>query len=212
MNSHTTPRHSQQPTVLDDHRRRRAAAANRPPTVPMRVIDRAKAGDERAIDAIYRTYQPALLRYLRTLAPQLAEDVASQTWVSAMQSLHRFNGDGRGLRGWILTIGRRRMVDEIRRTGRAPIPTDDVPDEAIEVGDRGEEWARHMLRKLPARQADVLLLRVIGGLSVDETAAVLGISSGNVRVLSHRGLNRLNELLSEAEGPLAEIRDLPLSG
>ena len=90
-----------------------------------------------------------MLRFLRTLAPHLADDVASQTWVSVMQSLPRFSGDGGQLRGWILTIGRRRMVDEFRRSGRTPTPTDELPEDAYEIPERGPEWAQHMLRRLP---------------------------------------------------------------
>lgn len=58
------------------------------------------------------------------------------------------------------------------------------------------DWARGLLSQLPRQQADVVMLRVIGGLSVDEVAAETGLTPANVRVLCHRGLNRLRQLVA----------------
>ena len=133
------------------------------------------------MEAIFRAYQPALIRYLGTRAPDLAADVASQTWVSVAESITRFDGDGHALRGWIITIGRRRLADELRRRGRRmedpgelPAVADDTTTEDLVFG--GADWARGMLRQLPPQQADIVMLRVIGGLSVDEVAAETGLT------------------------------------
>lgn len=166
-----------------------------------------------ALEEIFRTYQPALIRYLRTMAADLADDVASQTWLSVAQSIDGFTGDGNALRGWILTIGRRRLVDEFRRHARRPevvaavpeVVDSETPDDVIvaQVG-----WAQRLIGQLPPQQGEVVLLRVIGGLSVAETAEVTGHTPGNVRVLAHRGLAGLLELLAgddEAAEDLALI-------
>ncbi|MFQ5556030.1 MAG: RNA polymerase sigma factor [Acidimicrobiales bacterium] len=164
------------------------------------TISAATSGSHRALEEIFGLYQPALLRYLRTRAPDLADDVAAQTWVSVIESISRFHGDGAALRGWILTIGHRRLVDEFRRRGRrldepieVPDVVDDVTPEHIVTSRVG--LARRLLSRLPPRQADVVLLRVIGGLSVSEVVEATGLSESNVRVLAHRGLGRLRELL-----------------
>lgn len=171
-----------------------------PPTVPVRLIDQAKGGDQRAFDEIYRTYQPVLVRYLRAVSPDLADDVASATWESAARSLRRFTGDGDGLRAWLFTIARRRLTDEVRRSSRRPLRVATPPEEvdertAADARLEAPAWAESVLRQIPTRQADAVALRVIGGLSVAETAVLLGVTEQNVRVLCHRGLVAIAEVL-----------------
>ena len=170
--------------------------------VSAQTISEARAGSRSALDMIFRAYHPALIRYLGTRAPDLADDVASQTWVSVAESIPGFEGDGAALRGWIVTIGRRRLVDEFRRQGRRlddPAPIPEIVDSATpeDVVTSRVGWAQRLLSQLPPRQADVVMMRVIGGLSVDEVAAATGLTRANVRVLSHRGLARLQELLAD---------------
>lgn len=165
------------------------------------TIAGAQAGDRSALESIFRLYHPLLIRYLRTHAPDLAEDVASQTWVSVAESITRFAGDGDALRGWIITIGRRRLTDELRRLGRRSEDLGHMPTIADhttpeDLASTEVDWARGLLSQLPRQQADVVMLRVIGGLSVDEVAAETGLTPANVRVLCHRGLNRLRQLVA----------------
>lgn len=178
---------------------------HRPATVPRRLIDGAKAGDQRSFDALFHAYQPGLMRYLRTVAPSHAGDVAGATWESVASSIHRFRGDGDGFRSWLFTIARRRLTDEIRRAARRPLHVAEPPEVADDasvtdpVSDEAE-WAEAVLRSIPTRQADAVALRVIGGLSVDETAALLGITAANVRVLCHRGLRAIAAILEDDRG------------
>ncbi len=172
-----------------------------PAVVSADTIRDARGGSRDALEAIFRAYQPALLRYLGVRAPDLADDVASQTWISVAESLPRFQGDGAALRGWILTIGGRRLADEFRRLGRRPEDatealdtTDEVTPEGVVMSGAG--WAKRLVSQLPPQQADVVMMRVIGGLSVDEVADATGLTRANVRVLSHRGLRRLQVLVA----------------
>ena len=170
----------------------------RPATVPERLIDDARQGSQQAFAAIFRTYEPPLLRYLEAVSPDLAGEVSCATWESVASSLGRFKGDGDQFRSWLFTIARRRLVDEVRRSTRRPLAMADVPDEAaVETldADDGPEWAAQVLRRIPTRQADAVALRVLGGLSVDEVADLLGITPGNVRVLCHRGLSAIRMIL-----------------
>ena len=134
-----------------------------------RVLAEAKAGAEWAITALYRDIQPSLLRYLRSQAPADAEDLASEVWLDVASGLDRFEGDETAFRRWLFTIARRRLIDLRRRDGRRRA----VPD-----------------------QAEVVLLRVIGGFTVDDVAAIVGKKPGAIRVLQHRGLKRLAEELA----------------
>jgi RNA polymerase sigma-70 factor, ECF subfamily len=187
-------------------RRRRTHIAG----VPSSLIDDAKNGDQDAFAAIHRTYEPGLRRYLETVSPGFAADVGSATWESVAGSLDRFSGDGEQFRRWLFTIARRRLVDEVRRSSRRPLAVAEVPHEPrldAHLVDDGPDWAVALLRQISSRQADVVGLRVLGGLSVDEVADLLGITPENVRVLSHRGLNALRALIEQHDLPGIEESD-----
>jgi RNA polymerase sigma-70 factor (ECF subfamily) len=166
----------------------------------------AKAGDESCFVELFRSIQPALLRYLRTIGGSLAEDVASETWVSVVKGLDRFKGDESGWRAWVFTIARSRLYDAQRRAGRMP-PTVDG-DEELVTRDDGFDVAAHveemfsteaalaLIRTLPKDQAEAVLLRHVAGLDVARTAKVLGKRPGAVRVAAHRGLKRLSEMVA----------------
>jgi RNA polymerase sigma-70 factor (ECF subfamily) len=148
-----------------------------------------------------------LLRYLRGRAGPDADDLASETWISAAQGLGGFLGGGDDFRAWLFTIARHRLIDQRRKAKRRPpassmddatteLPAlDPSPEEVVAAASGGDEAARRIANLLPADQADVILLRVVGGLSVDEVAAIMGKKPGTVRVLQSRGLKRLQKYL-----------------
>jgi RNA polymerase sigma-70 factor (ECF subfamily) len=165
------------------------------------TVAAATSGDERAFASLWRWLHPSLARYLQVVAPWEWEDLASEVWYSVARDLGSFSGDERAFRAWTLTIARHRVIDAARRRSRRveTLPIIDV-DRAAE-GDASTfatteaELAEAMaqIRALPPSQADVVALRVIGGLTVAETAEALGKSEGAVRVLAHRGLRHLAE-------------------
>jgi RNA polymerase sigma-70 factor, ECF subfamily len=146
-----------------------------------------------------------LLRYLRGRGPDVADDVASETWISAAQGLNRFSGDGDQFRAWLFTIARRRLIDVRRREKRRPVinladdatqeimATDPSPEEVVTSAIAGDEAAQRIANLLSPDQADVILLRVVGGLSVEEVAKIMGKNEVTVRVLQSRGLKRLQK-------------------
>jgi RNA polymerase sigma-70 factor, ECF subfamily len=168
-----------------------------------RELAAAKTGAEWAIVALYREFQPSLLRFLRAQSPANAEDLASETWLQAASGLHRFRGDESAFRRWLFTIARRRLIDFRRREQRRRVvlalgPVDaydsvDPETQALRTGDT--EAALALIGKLPPDQAEVVLLRVVGELEVEEVAKILGKKPGTVRVLQHRALKRLSEEL-----------------
>jgi len=174
------------------------------------TVAAAARGDDKAFAALWRWLHPSLTRYLQVVAPWDWEDVASEVWYSVARDLGSFTGDERAWRAWVLTIARHRTIDAARRRARR-VDTVAITDvDRADEGDASTPVTRHVelaealavLRTLPPSQADVLALRVIGGLSVAETAEALDKSEGAVRVLCHRGLRHL------AEGAAS----LPLSG
>jgi RNA polymerase sigma-70 factor (ECF subfamily) len=155
---------------------------------------------------LYAEYQPALMRYLRGRAGETADDLASETWISAARGLNGFEGGGDDFRKWLFTIARHRLIDERRKDKRRPVvashdtttempAVDPSPEEMVTVASAGDAAARRIASLLPADQADVILLRVVVGLSVEEVAAIMGKKPGTVRVLQSRGLKRLQKYL-----------------
>jgi RNA polymerase sigma-70 factor, ECF subfamily len=173
-----------------------------------RLLAAAKAGDEQAFTELFRSVQPLLLRYLRTVGGPLAEDCAADTWVSVVTGLDRFHGDESDWRAWVFTIGRRRLVDAQRRLGRTETLSDypedleeahreRAPDVAAVAEEAaGTERALSLLRLLPPEQREAVFLRHVVGLDVKQTAELVRRSPGSVRVATHRGLRRLEALLT----------------
>lgn len=167
----------------------------------------ARAGEEWGWDLLHRWLAPAILGFLRGRIPSEAEDLAASVWMEAARNLGRFEGDEAGFRAWMFTIARRRMLNERRRQARRPVElhaldtlpvADVVGDPADEVGERAAGAAAvDLIRQvLPEIQGEVVLLRVVAELPVNDIAAMLDLAPGHVRVLAHRGLAKLAEHFS----------------
>jgi RNA polymerase sigma-70 factor (ECF subfamily) len=169
----------------------------------------AQAGDEEGFRQLYRDVQPRLLRYLRALVGDDAEDVASDTWLQIARDLGGFHGDIDGFRGWTTTIARHRALDHLRRERRRP-PTGEPFDALVDVpavedtaeaalDAIGTDGALALIASLPPDQAEAVLLRVVVGLDAKSAGRVLGKRPGAVRTSAHRGLNRLAERVERLE-------------
>jgi RNA polymerase sigma-70 factor, ECF subfamily len=167
----------------------------------------AQNGDETAFACIFRDVQPALLRYLRVIAPEgAADDVAGDTWVQVVDGLAGFRGDEASFRAWLFTIARHRAVDWGRwRSRRRAVALEEsgaaerliAPDAADVALERmSTRAAVAALAALPRDQAEIILLRVLAGLDTHQVAHIVGKSPGAVRVAAHRGLRRLASLAS----------------
>jgi len=162
----------------------------------------AQRGDEEALTLLYRAFQPRILGYLLAQEPKDGEDLASEVWVDIGAGLHRFEGTQSDLLCWIFTIARRRLIDH-RRT-RVRRRTDPVVVEALALPSDQFDPARSLehaealacLSQLPREWAEIVLLRVVGGLDSAEVAAITGRKPGTVRVIQKRALERLAEILS----------------
>jgi RNA polymerase sigma-70 factor (ECF subfamily) len=169
------------------------------------LLRRAQRGDDAAFTELFRATQPIVLRYLAALAPPaMVEDIASEAWLSVVRSLDSFaDDDPSGFQAWVLTMARRRWIDEVRRRARRPEqPTEalverpattDVESEVAEREATGAALA--LVKQLPPDQAEVVMLRSVAGLDVEHVAAIVGKTTGSVRVLSHRGLRKLKAML-----------------
>jgi len=151
--------------------------------------------------------QPALLRYLRVIAPE-AEDLAGETWLQVVAGLTGFRGDERAFRAWLFTIARHRAADAGRSRNRRPtVPLElseameqpasaDAADLALEAV--SARAVVGLIKLLPREQAEVIMLRVVADLDFGDVARIVGKTPGAVRVAAHRGLRRLSELAERA--------------
>ena len=175
------------------------------------ILEGLRAGDERRFGELWRALNPALVRFLSGLAgPDDAADLASMVWLDVVRGLPGFKGTESGFRAWMFTIARSRTIDLRRSQGRMPDRHGDheeadhregpAVDPAELVAERSAtDEAVALIGSLPPDQAEVLLLRVIADLDVATVARIIGKRPGTVRVLAHRGLRRLAELLEPTE-------------
>ncbi len=156
------------------------------------------------LDTLYRELQPALLRHLRLDHAWQAEDIAADVWLEVASLLPRFVGGDDAFRAWLFTLARRRLIDSYRRAGRRPTEaldgdafeaTSDQPDKLAVDRLSAEATIARLHHLLTPDQVEVLLLRVVAGLPVDEVAVITGKPPVNVRVLQHRALRRVADRL-----------------
>ena len=178
------------------------------------VITAAKSGDEGAWRELYAALGGRLVGWLRsqpTLDSALdAEDLASETWLTAARRVNEFNGSTDDFAGWIFVIARNLALNTGRRSIRratTPTPLDPrefvteqtTSDEGAEVDSR--EWIRQLLDCLSSRERDVVACIDVAGLDVATTSRVLGIGRSAVRVAHHRAMKRLHAHLTASGRP-----------
>jgi RNA polymerase sigma-70 factor (ECF subfamily) len=172
------------------------------------VLGAAQQGEAWAWETLYRDLAGPVTGYLQGRGATEPEDSASETFLQVAQRISGFRGDEREFRSWVFVIAHRRLIDERRAAGRRPVTVseDDLAAVDAVVGPSAESEALERLSSaeivwflapLTEEQRDVLLLRVVAGLSVKEAAAVLRKSEGAVKVLQHRAVEALRRRISK---------------
>ncbi|TQN37708.1 RNA polymerase sigma-70 factor (ECF subfamily) [Blastococcus colisei] len=171
------------------------------------VLAAAQAGAAWAFETLYRDLSPAVTGYLRLHRAADPDDLASETFLGVFTGLAGFRGDEDALRAWVFTIAHRRLVDDWRRRSRRPQVADDDADLARHPGGDVEDDAltqlgaqdvHRLCALLPDDQRAVVLLRVLGDLTVEQAAQVMGRSVGSVKALQRRGLRALRDELGNS--------------
>jgi RNA polymerase sigma factor (sigma-70 family) len=169
------------------------------------VLRAARVGEEWAWRALYGEFAPALLGYLRARRAEQPEDVLGEVWLQIVRDLPSFDGGKLEFRAWAFTIAHHRLLDERRRSARRPAEPTPAPE--IErlgpLGDTEEDALRalsaervgRLLAKLSPDQQNVLLLRVLGELTSEQVAQVIGKTAGAVKALQRRGLEAIKSEL-----------------
>ncbi|MFB9838911.1 sigma-70 family RNA polymerase sigma factor [Actinoallomurus acaciae] len=171
----------------------------------------AVQGDPAAVESLIGRVRPMIVRYCRARLGRvsgqyhIADDVAQEVCIAVLGALPRYRDMGRPFASFVFGIASHKIADALRSAIRAAVPTEDLPDGPDEGPGPEEtvvryieaERARDLLDRLPEHQRELVLLRVVAGLSAEETGNVLGMSAGAVRVAQHRAIARLRAMASE---------------
>ena len=172
------------------------------------LVELARAGDAEAFGQLYDRYQPRVYRfiYYRVGSAPLAEDLTSDTFFRALRSMASFRWQGKDFGAWLTTIARNLTTDHFKagRT-RLEYSCEDMvehdrstpgPETSVLSALTNERLLR-ALRSLPHDQQECLIMRFLQGMSIAETAEVLGRSAGAVKQLQLRGVRGLAALVPE---------------
>lgn len=174
------------------------------------LLPAAQAGEPWALQAVYEQLAPRVLAYFRARGASEPEDLTSEVFLTVLPRLPGISGGAAGLRTFTFSVAHARLVDDVRRRSRREPPTayDPATDprtseasEAVALASLEEAQVRALLDTLLPDQRDVLVLRVLGDLSLEQVAQALGKSTGAVKQLQRRGLLALRRLLAEGVTP-----------
>jgi RNA polymerase sigma-70 factor, ECF subfamily len=182
--------------------------------VPDELVTRAMAGDPQAVGAVIAIIRPMVVRYCRARLGRMdrssvsADDVAQEVCLAVLTALPGYRVQGRPFLAFVYGIASHKVIDAHRAATRnRSEPVADIPD-AVESSDGPEQRALRielssemgrLLDTLPEKQREILVLRVVVGLSAEETAEAVGSTPGAVRVAQHRALARLRKSMPEEE-------------
>ena len=171
------------------------------------LVVAARAGQAWALTEIWQRHAAAVAGYLRGRGAREADDLTSDVLLAVFERLPGFHGNDDDLRAFVFTVAHHKLVDDLRRRSRRgdAVPYDASADgrsepsaEHLALESIGDERVRELMATLSAEQRDVLLLRVVADLSLEQTAEVLGKRVGAVKALQHRALEALRRSLGQA--------------
>jgi RNA polymerase sigma-70 factor (ECF subfamily) len=183
---------------------RAASRSSVPDAITEDVLAAAQRGSGDAFGALWRELAPAVSGYLASRGARDAESLTSDVFLAVLPRLGELTGGVAGLRAFVFSVAHARVVDDHRRRARRPDPiefdatahdtvTPSAEQEALER--IGTERVDALLRRLPADYREVLALRVVADLDLEQTAAVMDRSVGSVKQLQRRALIALRAQL-----------------
>jgi RNA polymerase sigma-70 factor (ECF subfamily) len=171
------------------------------------VIEAAQTGDLEALGSLYDSHINQVYRYTLARLGNVhdAEDVAEEIFLKMLAGLPSYEWRKVPFAAWLMRVARNEVVSFLRRNGRRAHDTE-LPEEMVDRGNNDPAEAaervlaledmRKAVELLPEAQREVIILRFASGLSVSDTARALGKNENNVKVLQHKGMQRLQVLMS----------------
>lgn len=183
-----------------------------------RLISRAVRGDRRSLNHVLAVIRPLVVRYCRARLGRAqqsyasADDIAQEVLLAVLTALPHYDENGRPFLAFVYGIAAHKVADAHRAFARMRAePVSEVPDRQ-DLRDGPEQRALNralaeqmgrLLDTLPTKQREIILLRVVVGLSAEETAEAIEATPGAVRVAQHRALSKLRKSLSKASEDVA---------
>jgi RNA polymerase sigma-70 factor (ECF subfamily) len=178
------------------------------------IVSAAVGGDRHATERLLVAIRPLVWRYCRARVGSQersagsADDVAQEVCLAVLKALPGYQDQGRPFLAFVYGIAHNKVADAHRFAARNKSePVADVPD-APTLGVGPEQWAMQaelsnqmaeLMQVLPVKQREILVLRVVVGMSAEETAEAIGSTAGAVRVAQHRALARLRKMMEAEE-------------
>ncbi len=170
------------------------------------LVIRAQGGEQAAIRALYDRHHEKIFRYIiaRVSDPPLAEDLTGEVFARMVAHLPRFRRRGVPFRAWLYRIARNLVIDYYRKRDRWTLvglehaaAVSQAEQNPVALVERGLEWerVRRALDTLTSAQRDVVVLRFVVDLPLQEVAMIVGKTVSAVKALQHRGLVALREAL-----------------
>ena len=174
------------------------------------LVELAQRGDAEAFGMLYERYVDVVYRYVyvRVGGKQLAEDVTSETFLRALRRMDSFSWQGRDIAAWFITIARNLITDNAKSARfRMEVTTADMLDADRRVDAPDQEVLDRLrdqrllaaVKGLKPEQAECVVLRFLQGLTLAETAKVLGKSEGAVKQLQLRAVRALHRELADVD-------------
>jgi len=172
------------------------------------LVRQAQEGDAEAFGRLYDHYVTMVYRYVyhRVGDRATAEDVTSETFVRALRRIDSLSFQGRDVGAWLVTIARNIVLDHVKSSRyRLEVATADMRDADRATDGLEDAVVAHLtnrellacVQQLGSEQQECIVLRFIHGLSVSETAAIMGKKDGAIKALQHRAVRRLAGLVPE---------------
>ena len=196
--------------AVPEHDRVDHAAPEGETAVTFGLVQQAQNGDPEAFGKLYDRYVDQVYRYIayRVASAAVAEDLTSETFLRALRRIGTFTWQGRDVGAWFTTIARNLVADHYKSGRyRLELTTDDVTDSGSAPTIEGPERAvlegmtnkvlLQAVKQLNAEQQECIVLRFLQGLSVAETAQVMGKNDGAIKALQYRAIRTLGRILPE---------------
>jgi RNA polymerase sigma-70 factor, ECF subfamily len=176
----------------------------------MEIVTRAQGGDAEAFGQLYDRYVDVVYRYVqyRVANSALAEDLTSETFLRALRRITSYTWQGRDFGAWLVTIARNLIADHYKSGRyRLELATSDLVEAGADRSEDGPEdevltgltngVLLEAVKRLNAEQQECIALRFLQGMSVAETAQIMGKNEGAIKALQYRAVKSLSRLLPQ---------------
>ena len=171
------------------------------------ILAAAQSGAEWAWERIYTEFAGQVRGYVRRNGASDPDDAVGEVFLQLARNIGTFTGTAGNFRSWVFTVAHHRVLDDRRRRRRKPAdPMAETPEPAPVSPDAtseaaldaiGTARAEELIARLVPDQRDVLLLRIVGGLTIPEIAETIGKSTGATKALQRRGIAALQRVLDD---------------